>query len=201
MIHLEEISQAREIATIKWREYRQAIKNTNNDNYKDLAKAYNQLKNGRKLIDIAKVIQKGGVDKNTLHPKLAIAQAKSTEIRCEYSKNGSVNFINKNKRWEWHPQKSDVSLINCLPIIPDSIFENQFEHSFRLKAPVPLIPPSALPKKITNDYYILWEVDVWKKIPPTDPYLLKRITNNLFVVLAGWDLTEIEKAVMSGRMI
>ena len=31
-----------------------------------------------------------------------------------------------------------------------------------------------------------------------DPYLLRRINENLFVVLASWDLTELERAVMEG---
>ncbi|TWT34974.1 hypothetical protein KOR42_53530 [Thalassoglobus neptunius] len=33
--------------------------------------------------------------------------------------------------------------------------------------------------------------------PPGDPYLLKKISGEFYAVLAEWDLTELEKAVMA----
>lgn len=203
MIQLEEISEARSTAKVKWREYRTALRENKNQDYKDLTKAYNQLKGGRKLVDIFKAIQKGGIDENTYHPKLAIAQAKCTKVLCKYRQQGSVDYINtyKTKLWRWNVRKEDISLSNCLPAIPKEKFVNQWQSDFQLEAPVPIIPAKVMPKILTDDYYVLWEVDEWKLIPPTDPYLLKRITKTLFVVLAGWNLTPLEKSVMHGRMI
>ena len=36
---------------------------------------------------------------------------------------------------------------------------------------------------------------------PRDPYLLRRITQDLFVVLAQWELTETERFVMESAAI
>ena len=196
------LTETKKMATEKWHEYRAASKAYKDPIYADLQKVYNQVKGGRKVIDILKVIQKGGVHENC-HPKLAIAKATNKKVICHYNKNGDVKYLNTD---HWRaPFKEDVVLIGCLPAIPEQklpLWNNsKFRESrFTLEAPVPICPPKLLPAKLTNDYYILWEVDVWKMVPPTDPYLLRRITKNMFVVVAGWDLTEIEKAAMAGRM-
>ncbi len=56
-----------------------------------------------------------------------------------------------------------------------------------------------LPKGSNENYYVLWEVDHWTREPPRDPYLLRRITDNMFVVIAAWNLTDLERAVIKGR--
>jgi len=198
-MQVEAFSEIKSIASEKWKEYRQAVKvNKNIPAYKELARAYNHLKNGKKIIDIFKVIQKAGVTEN-FHPKLAIVKADSKKVRCFYNRDGKVTFVahKENIGWskEWRPIASDVMLDKCLPARP-----NNSEWTIQLEAPVPLIPPKAIPDKLTDDYYILWEVDEWRMIPPTDPYLLKRITKTLFVVVAAWNLTDLEKSVMAGRM-
>jgi len=45
------------------------------------------------------------------------------------------------------------------------------------------------------------EVEKWKPLPPKDPILLKRLTPNLFGVLATWDLTNLERAIIRGRIL
>jgi hypothetical protein len=83
------------------------------------------------------------------------------------------------------------------PPIPDGIL-GQWDHEKVLKTIVPKIPASLRPKGDLNKYYILWEVEKWQAVPK-DPYLLKRLTKNMFVILAGWDLTELERSVIAGR--
>lgn len=46
----------------------------------------------------------------------------------------------------------------------------------------------------------LLNVEKWKPVPPRDPILVKRLTPNLFGVLATWDLTKLERAVIRGRI-
>lgn len=209
-MNIETMSESRKTATEKWREYRNAEKVSDNPIYKDLKKVYNQLKGGRKIIDIFKVIQKGGINNEHL-PTMAIAKASSKFVWCTYDPNGQIQFVNRKSRYSWDnnngasPIMEDVSFGNWLPEFSTATLKSkglmkENDWSFRLKAPVPLIPPKHLPVNLTDDYYILWEVDKWAMVAPTDPYLLKRITKNLFVVLAAWDLTPMEKAVMEGRM-
>lgn len=194
-MELETITETRKAAVEKWHEYVAAEKIYRKPEFKDLKNIYNQIKGGRKVVDIFKVIQKGGQHGN-LHPKLAVACANTKKVICRFSSSGRVSFGIST----WQDRK-DVIINDCFPRYDaEKILGDRFG-GFNLEAPVPIVPPRFLPKKLTDDYYILWEVDEWKKVAPTDPYLLKRITKNVFVVLAGWDLTPLEKAVMSGRMI
>lgn len=190
-------------ATEKWREYVAAEKRERKPEYTDLKKIYAQVKQGKKVCDIFDVIHKGGIHPN-FHPKLAIAQAKTKVIYCRYHPNGTVHYVNRNSYWSGStskPLKSDVDLPKCLPAWDRlSVTGNKYGSDFCLSAPVPLIPPQYLPKSgLTDDHYILWDVDKWEMAPPLDPWLLKRVTKTMFVVLAGWDLTELERAVMRGR--
>lgn len=191
-------TEEREAAKAKWREYSKAARESNDKVYSDLAKTYNQLKCGRKVIDIQKVISAGGIHEN-FHPKLAICKVTTKDVFCFYNDSGRVRFVNRPNSYAL-TKKEDIEIHNCLPAIPRTLFKETWQHDISLKAPRPLIPPSLLPKKLTDDYYVLWEVDKWENIPPVDPYLLRRITPNMFVVVAGWDLTPLERAVMKGRM-
>lgn len=39
----------------------------------------------------------------------------------------------------------------------------------------------------------------WQPVPPTDPLLLRHLHGDLYAVLAAWDLTPLERAVLAGR--
>ncbi len=188
--------ELRKEALKKWRLYNEAVKLTDLPIYKDLKKVYAQLKGGQTILDIHDVFKRSGVREN-FHPKLAIAQASAKEICCRYNRDGNLAFLHDNG---WRVRKNDIYIPDCMPKIPTEILGNQYTTTLQLKAPVPLVPPQFLPKKLTKNHFILWEVETWTKVPPSDPYLLRRITNNLFVVLAAWDLTPIERAAMKGRM-
>lgn len=194
-------SKAKEL----WQEYSKAVKLHKELVYQDLKKIYFQVYKGHKVIDIGKVIAKGGVHEN-YHPRLAIAKATNKKVWCVYQENGDIKYLNNEMDWRSKIYAADVVLPKCLPEIPQQFLpkvtwsNSGRDSKFQLQAPVPLIPAKLRPAKLTDDYYILWEVDVWQMIPPTDPYLLRRITRNMFVVLAGWDLTDIEKSAMAGRM-
>ena len=190
-MNIKLLKEEKEAAELKYKEYLQASKTFRDKTYDDLKKVYNQIRKGKAVIDIFKAIQGGGVRDNW-HPNLAIAKASSKEVRCIYMKNGNVQFRSSENIWKH--RVSDVELIDCLP---------KWENGpwlLELKAPTPIIPPRLRPKNLTDDYYILWEVDAWKPIPSRDPYLLIRITRNLFVVCAAWDLTDIEMAVIGERI-
>ncbi|HYC27336.1 MAG TPA: hypothetical protein VEB42_00955 [Chitinophagaceae bacterium] len=207
-MQLETFSEVKVIAREKWREYRDAEKKEpDNKTYVDLRKMYWQIANGKKLVDINEVIKAGGVHKENYHPKLAIAKANVKVVRCTYNERGGVLFSSvENRQWRTEGYLSDVRC-TLLPIPREPFLrggiwngKQMYSSELNLKAPVPLIPPKCKPKVITDEHYILWEVDVWQMVPPTDPYLLRRITKNIFAVEAQWDLTPLEKAAMAGRM-
>ncbi|KKL76663.1 hypothetical protein LCGC14_2042670 [marine sediment metagenome] len=56
-----------------------------------------------------------------------------------------------------------------------------------------------MPEGDLKNYYILWEVKLWEILPEVkDPFLLKRISQNMFVILGAWDITELERAIIEG---
>jgi hypothetical protein len=67
-------------------------------------------------------------------------------------------------------------------------------------AQLPLIPAHLRPQRGLANYHILWEAE-WEPLPPRDPYLLRRIGKaDLWLVVAHWDLTEVERAALSTRV-
>ncbi len=201
------MEETRRVAKDKWREYRDAEKISDNKVYTDLKKVYNQLKAGRKIIDIGKVLVSGGL--NDWHqPNLAIAKITSKFVWCQYNESGRLVFTNAS---DWGdqgrtPLKEDVAIsgmpeFTCKGLVEAGKMRKDRSGWGRmeLKAPVPIVPPKILPAK-TEGYYVLWEVEEWKIVPPRDPWLLKRITDTLFVALAAWELTEIERSAMAGRL-
>lgn len=70
----------------------------------------------------------------------------------------------------------------------------------RVQAITPLIPIDLRPKRGLENYHVLWEA-VWHPAPPVDPMLLRRIGEaDLWVVLAAWDLGEVERAALAARI-
>jgi len=65
---------------------------------------------------------------------------------------------------------------------------------------VPPIPFHLRPNGDAEKFFILWEVEKWEtiasKTAPGDPLLLERIAHPIYVVVAQWDLTELEKRIV-----
>lgn len=65
---------------------------------------------------------------------------------------------------------------------------------------VPSIPPRHRPRaRRLPHFHILWEVEAWTPEPPIDPFLIRHIRGDLWSVVAQWDLTPIERAVLAQR--
>jgi hypothetical protein len=193
-MHIETLAEVKENAHAKWREYLQAAKETKDPLYFDLKRMYWQIKKGKILIDIAKIIKAGGVIKPG-YPHLAICRAEGKKVRCDYFTDGTVQFKDDLSSW-----KDKDAVVHIKTALPSITFNQAWRGSHSLEAPVPMIPPKLRPKILGKEHFILWEVEAWEMLPPTDPYLLRRITKTVFAVLAQWDLTPLERAAMAGRM-
>jgi hypothetical protein len=70
-------------------------------------------------------------------------------------------------------------------------------------AMVPIVPPRHRPPRGLGDRLVLWEADDWTwstvPAPPGDPALLKHVGGDFYAVEATWNLTELERLVLSGR--
>lgn len=192
-------NEHREEALDKWRHYKKVSNANHSDEVaRTLKEVYNQVKLGRKLIDIAQVIPKGGIRKVTYRggenwgvPNLAIAPARYTSIQCDYRMNGDLRFHDING---WKETKADVKITG----MPTYDWDDGVKwRSKELQTNVPKIPPGLWNKKLTDSHYILWEVDQWDlKVASKDPFLLYRVSKNIFSVLLEWELSDIEQIIM-----
>lgn len=156
---------------------------------KQLRNAYSFLKDGKKLVDIYDVFKncgtKGGL------PKFAIARADRKTGLFLKRRNGAGSFGHYAGRWRNFC--SDV-------VLPKGTFRYVTKKTEHFKTKTPIIPLEIKTKKL-KDLWVLWEVEDWEKIavPPADPILLVRISKNLFAIIASWDLTPLERAIVRGR--
>jgi hypothetical protein len=172
------VLEPEENARRKYREYRTALKTSKQHYISALAAVYWQLSHGKKVVDVIHAISEAGTNDKG-EPKLAIARADDTKIRFARSQD-RLTFVRPATRY--------------------AVFELtvpwQLRGWLRGEAPVPLVPPLHLPKGSLAQYHILWEVEAWAPVPSPDPLLLKRLDGALFVIVAAWDLTPAEQAVM-----
>ena len=147
---------------------------------------------GNQVIDIVATMQNAGVD-HLQRPRLAIvrADAKLCWFRCTHmARNwGAGRRPIFSASDNWHPPKSQSV------VLPRNTFRIDNDHQTKtLRAVVPTIPPALMPASNLANYHILWEAE-WEAIP-VDPMLLKHLGKSLYVVLAQWDLTPLEQAVL-----
>jgi hypothetical protein len=172
--------------------------------HKDLHRIYGHIQKGGSVIQLISNFQKAGLN-NKGNPKLAITRADGKICYCCKRNEGSVIFSIKQIRYVHDlPRKTygDIEL-------PDGTFDfpkNEYgtlKGDVRIETLIPIIPVSVLApiQNTLKNYHILWEVEEWKRtMPPRDPILVKIINQNIALVLATWNLTELERAVIQGRL-
>jgi hypothetical protein len=79
--------------------------------------------------------------------------------------------------------------------LPGGVFPDAALTRSSLKSAVPHVPANIRPEFHLRNYHILFEVENWETYP-VDPFLLKRVVGNLFIVLAEWELTELEASLL-----
>lgn len=203
------IEMAQEAARLKFEEYRASFRRRADATDKTLMRTYKQLAEGRQLLDLAEVMREGGVD--ALHrPQLAIARADATHVTYERSNwfQGQVSRVFRSepqRRFRRNIFRFQQDVFEDCPSDCRQVMQTarrQFanhEHLRALRAMVPIIPPNLRPATDPGGFAILWDVKgAWLNVPPKDPILLKHIEGSLWAVLAVWDLTELERAVLKG---
>lgn len=178
--------------------YLEAVKTRKEKYLEDLKKVYHALKNGKKVVDIFEAFKITGINEKN-EPKLAIAPANLKTVFFFKQSNGAGMFAKENSRWS----RDSVGNVE----LPNATFGEHWASDEKnnilndnLQTNVPMVPAHLLPAGSLGNFHILWEVNEWLPIAKAvDPFLLKRINLNTFIVLAEWDLTEVEQIVMRGR--
>jgi hypothetical protein len=158
-----------------------------------IMRGYRLLARQKRVIILRDAIRAGGEDKQH-RPKLAIARADEREIQMTRSRTGTVTYTPVVR---WHqgelPARSATRWWRLEELLPPLAAVSS---SVTARSLVPHIPPAIRPSALDR-YAILWEAD-WKAVP-TDPVLLRPLGQGLYAVLATWDLTPIERAVLEVR--
>lgn len=148
----------------------------------EIERIYRSISKGNTVISVNDAIRNAGID-NLGRPRLAIMRADQQVVRCDAWYSDKVTFTNqyRSKAAEWH---FEIAWPNRV-----------MRYNSNLQAQLPRIPPQHRPLGDTlGKYHMLWEAD-WTDIP-RDPYLLKRIGKDAWVVVAAWDLTDVEVSVL-----
>ena len=149
----------------------------------EIERIYRAVSRGKTVIAALDAIRQAGVD-DKRRPKLAICQADAERCRCSMETDQVIFGSSTGKRFGWRAMRDRITVP-----WPGTNYGSDIE------ALVPRIPPQHRPNAAAlHNYHILWEAD-WQDIP-RDPYLLRRIGKDAWVVLAAWDLTDVELSVL-----
>ena len=170
--------------------------------------AYRALMKGERILDVGHTIGKAGLYKETRLPKLAIAPAHGKTCWVRHLTGNSFEFRLQRSHWQCKVADKVVVDIGHHEDASGTITAQLTNHSWRnenkfpslgnVEAVVPVVPPELRPDNL-DEYHILWEAE-WKKSVPVDPVLLRRINSRFYTVIAQWDLTPLERSVLSGRL-
>jgi len=210
---VEELTLPREQAETEFNALKQAFKQNailkKEQIRRDMLAVYAYLRHGKKIIDVYESFRKAGLNEAG-DPKLAICRADAAECFCLKIVDGSALFsMQRLNRWVRRSRKtySDVKLpqgtFQWQPADPTQPLSRYNIKNEIVKCLVPIIPARILVEEVKvllRNFHLLWEVDEWKPVPPKDPILLRQLTPNLFGVLATWDLTPLERAIIRGRI-
>lgn len=150
-----------------------------------IMKAYRQIVRGKTVIRAHESIRQAGFDEQG-RPRLAMARANEKRIDCNVWSNRIEFAPDAYVRW------------NSARNITIKLEQDSKRMQARGRAVVPLIPLHLRPRGSLYPYYVLWEA-AWQALP-VDPLLLRKLTGDLYIVLAAWDLTAVEQAALAGAL-
>ncbi len=193
------------------RHYRRALHRSADEEYKAVAAGYAALAEGHRLIDYATAIRETDRDEKG-RPMLALARADRRQVKYNRPHWGSrVTFSTCSGDVT---RRGGMDSGTYAALYPDGLLVREIDMRERHSAYatgyalVPLVPGNVLVDigghSALRKHLILWEVEEWADNvigarPDIDPYLLRPVHGTIAAVVAEWDLTELERAVMAGR--
>jgi hypothetical protein len=190
-MHHVPVTISRDAARDLWRAYKKHLHYSTPID-REVMGAYQKLAQGRLVIKALESVATAGADDKGL-PKLALARADAQTMRLTKRGDGSATMTTA---------RSFSRRGNATPTMwfdfPAGTFPATGWRNAEAIVPSPPLP--LRPKRAMANYHILWEAE-WTKAPPSDPFLLRRLGKaDLWLVLAMWDLTEVEKAALAARL-
>lgn len=194
------IEMNREDALAKIDAYAAQLRRRADEEYSAAVAGYRALADGKPLLNLTDAINHAGLGDDG-RPRLAIARADRRQVKVEARSwgvaRGQVLFDATARNFhQWGYMGSLIISIRWRA--PEIEMRTGY-------AIVPMVPADVRPNRgQLRDYFIMWEVEQWadnriRVEPDKDPYLLTHLAGDLYVVEAEWDLTPLERAIMSGR--
>lgn len=211
-MNLPTIEVGKDEAEAAFKEYRTAVRAQEKERYAEarrdyeaidraVMRGYREIAKGHSLIKLSEAIRAGGVEERTwtnqwnltqrtgTFPRLAVCRADARQCVCiGVRRDGTVIYHAED---QWTRAKKDTVRLEAVFDEPEA--KEMSAH----RAIVPTIPPPFRPQHKLSGYHILWEAE-WDLTAPADPALLKHLGGDLYAVLAVWELTELEQAVLGG---
>jgi len=180
-------------------EYEQQLAIERSPEDEAIAMGYRALARGLPIIRMSQTIQAGGFfgagRPDQGFPRLAVGKADEVACQVHWSGRSELTFFHG----DWLVNRG--ALVGKYSVRVPGIERPARTSFYSGRALMPLIPPRHRPRPARLRHcHILWEVESWDLIPPKDPALLRHIRGDLWAVLATWDLTDLERAVLAGRV-
>lgn len=166
----------------------------------EIRRAYQLLAQGRLIIRALDSIVKSGVGDDGW-PKLAISRADLPKCRCTIRHDGSATMTcDPSNRSTWS-RRQNAATDKWFDFAAGAFTASKHRNGWNTgEALVPPVPLHVRPKRGLANYHILWEAE-WTPVPPRDPFLLRRIgRGDMWLVVAMWDLTEVERVALAARI-
>ena len=177
---------------------------------REIRRTYAEIAKGRTIIKAIESVAAAGVGEDRL-PKLALVRADQPQcflgvepathlsggmVRMAHTWDGASSGWRRRLRFSWPRAAFGPDLSPGVPwrhgVTGHSMIERQ--------AITPIIPVHLRPRTALSNYHILFEAE-WRRVVPKDPFLLRRMgQGDLWLVVAAWDLTEVERAALQARV-
>lgn len=197
---LATIDMPRAEARERYLEYRRAKRDHADAELDAIAAGYRAIAQGHAVINLRDTIAAGGLvdvaggGRTEQLPALAVARASDRFATVATSTDGSLRYQAVIPDRSWRPRVTNRQDLR----FPSGTLPGVSHTYERFRAVVPIIPPALRPAAKLERYHILWEA-VWEPMPPVDPALLRHLRGDLYAVIAVWDLTPLEQAVLGHR--
>lgn len=175
-----------------WQAYKSHIHYSKPEDY-SIQRAYKLIAEGRVVVQAVAAVAAAGLKPDGF-PHLALCRADVKECRVAINSDGSAQMYARGKTWGNGPNR------NMHSFLAGSFRDPKL--GYRVGETIlPPIPERHRPKRGLANYALLWEAE-WTPTMPEDPMLLRRLhpKADLWLVVAAWDLSPIERAVLQGRL-
>jgi hypothetical protein len=172
----------------------------------EIMRAYQALSHGRLIVRALDSIREAGVHTegpNVGFPKLAICRADATACVVSMQPDGELTMHASDTRPSYRrmSRQGGGGIVQSRNVFhwPRGSFQYTKTH-WRGTSLVPTPPLNLRPKRGLQNYHVLYEAE-WHNVVPVDPLLLRRIGRaDLWVVVAAWDVSEVERAALATRI-